>query len=357
MPEPFANRPTARRSFFQTGQPAAAVPAVSATERDELDLDSLDLDALEQTLPLAEEPMSLRAYLAKHLQQQADEAPPAPSNVKPAVRPAFLLETPVSEAETTAGSDSVNASPLARAAEPTALPANSPFQLSQNAAYYRRSWNPLHPDGMGHRLNSLDTELSAGLEQYLPTPEIRAQVVKDRLTEEIQSLQLRLERYKTIQHPSAEVLQKMEQLEQRLHTLRQHEAQVDAELSFQLSHSPWTVQLLAGLNHLNDGLQSTVGQQVQQQLQRLSPEALVREVDPERKRLYEMNQTLSNLQTVLKTEVTGNTANSAEISDILNHYDQVIREAETLVQSLSSKTSLWDRFNHTVQGWYKKSYQ
>src|SRR5690606_1515760 len=93
------------------------------------------------------------------------------------------------------------------------------------------------PHGLGQRLNSLDIELGAGLEQYLPTPLFRLRVMKKRLSDEIAELRGTLNKYARLPEHSPDLKRRIQSLQEHLFTLEIHQAQVDAELELYLSDS------------------------------------------------------------------------------------------------------------------------
>jgi hypothetical protein len=116
---------------------------------------------------------------------------------------------------------------------------------------------PLPGLSAGQRLNSLDVELTAGLEQYLPTPVFRLRVMKKRLDDEIADLRQKMNKYERLPEQSPDMRERVKAIRTRIRILEAHEAQVSHDLAAILHLGPtlhWMArspqQIENWLNHL-----------------------------------------------------------------------------------------------------------
>ena len=82
----------------------------------------------------------------------------------------------------------------------------------------------------GQILNSLDVEMAAGLEQYLPSPLFRLRIAKKRLDREITELRQRLNKYDRLPEQSPELKERIASLKIKLKALEANLRHVNEQL-------------------------------------------------------------------------------------------------------------------------------
>jgi hypothetical protein len=245
--------------------------------------------------------MSLSAYISKHLQEtEQAAAPPEPALPESGFR--FITTT-----------SSQSATPDS--------------QLPQ-----------------GQYLNSLDVELAAGLEQYLPTPLFRMRVMKKRLDADIAELKMRLNKYERLPEQSPELRGRISAVRARLATLEAHERQVSQDLAAALAFGP----LLFGLSRQSQGVSDWLDagfSWFRRILTRIFYGRVYLDVEA-------AGQELRSLQELFADRIHDKTASSAELSQILNRYEQTAHEMEALAQQLktgSLSARLWQEARRLVK--------
>ncbi len=197
---------------------------------------------------------------------------------------------------------------------------------------------PQRPPGGedGQYLNSLDVELAAGLEQYLPTPLFRLRVMKKRLDGEINELRMRLNKYNRLPNPSQDMKDRADAVRARLATLEAHERQVSRDLASAMAFGPLMYNLSQGVQNMGNGLggfwegvqwlkTSVMGLIYGQTYQELELEG----------------KNLRNLQELFADRLQDKTASSAELGQILNRYEQMLRRMETQAERLKPRSFPW----------------
>ncbi|MBX2860931.1 MAG: hypothetical protein KTR14_06835 [Vampirovibrio sp.] len=248
----------------------------------------------------SENPLSLSRYIADHIRKQ-QEQPEA-------------LETEGPPAET-------------QEIDPQAFYLPEAYQPHTHQAMALSAQN-------GHQLNHLDTELSAGLEQYLPTPVTRLRMIKERLNREMMTVREDIQKYQHITNPSAEVQAKVAGLKKKLSALTTHQWQVDEELAALYTKSSWIIQgmgWISGMQKLFKGMtdwsdETSFIVQVASTL------------DPARFKIIHTNRQLNNLTRMLETQLTDPTATPGQIADLVNRYDTSVRELDALMQLYKPST-------------------
>jgi hypothetical protein len=205
----------------------------------------------------------------------------------------------------------------------------------------------------GNLLNTLDTQLSAGLEQYLPTPAIRLRIIKDRLTTEVTSLTEQLEKYKALNHPPADIQTKIPTLQERLVALKVHEKQIDAQLAGLFSaKNGWIFTLTRLWTSVSNQLSQT-GDAVGRQL---SGDALMERFDPQRFQLVSMNRQLGTLADVLSDQMNRATPSSVEVSTLITQYDQTVKQVEQIAETYRNQQSWRERWSEAIMRAVRKLY-
>ena len=191
----------------------------------------------------------------------------------------------------------------------------------------------------GQFLNSLDGDLTAGLEQYMPTPVFRLRVVKKRIDGELSELQARLNNMTRLHDQSPEMKEGMRRIRLRIMTLQKHQRNVDYELSAMLTMGPSLYGVSRGmqagekvlteaLNRIQDGLGKIV-------------------FGPAREQVVSLRQDLTTLTEVMADRMADRQVSDNEISHLLNRYETTLRQLETASERLQSET-VWSRLRDAI---------
>ncbi|MBY0404764.1 MAG: hypothetical protein K2X66_12760 [Cyanobacteria bacterium] len=205
----------------------------------------------------------------------------------------------------------------------------------------------------GNQLNSLDTQLSAGLERYLPTPSIRLRIIKDRLAQEIQKLESDLQKYQSLKNPPADISQKIEGLSNRLALLKKHDSQIDQELNslFVVKGSAVFVMTKSWMD-----FKDTVSQQTQKMTEKISPSYFLKKLNPEQYEMNRLNKELQGLTEVLGEHLTKQAPSSVELGTLINQYDQTVHQVEQLADHFRNKKSWRERWSDAMNRFFRKIY-
>ncbi|MBY0450178.1 MAG: hypothetical protein K2X01_06080 [Cyanobacteria bacterium] len=271
--------------------------------------------------------ISLRSYISRHLenqmQQELEDLSDSPDS--------FDQDNPDS------------AAPLSQRAGK----AKAGLLSSQLNPFYQSSANDPASSKNGYQLNALDTELSAGIEQYLPTPIVRLRIVKERLVRDIATVERRLEQFRSMTVLSSEAKEKLALLEQRYLSLKAHEAQVSDELTMLLAKQSWVFRLIQQVQHLNHNVQNTGAPLAEM----ASLSYWMGKLDPQKETLVNLNSHLKDVKEVLADHYQRPSLASHEIAEIVNHYDHVVRELDLLADEIRARKGPWGRFSDVVNGW------
>jgi len=188
----------------------------------------------------------------------------------------------------------------------------------------------------GQYLNSLDVELAAGLEQYLPTPLFRLRVMKKRLDGEINELRMRLNKYNRLPNPSQDMKDRAAAVRARLDTLEAHERQVSRDLASAMAFGPLMYNLSQGAQHFGNGLGG-----FWEGLQWLKTRVMGLIYGQTYLELEYEGKNLRNLQELFADRLQDKTASSAELGQILNRYEQMLRRMETQAERLKPRSFAW----------------
>lgn len=182
---------------------------------------------------------------------------------------------------------------------------------------------------VGHRLNSLDTELGAGLEQYLPTPLFRLRVMKKRLNDEIAALRGTLNKYERLPEHSRDLKRRIDALREHLLTLELHQAQVDAELELYLAND----SIFYGAFKQLQGWGKTASKAAAWLRQ-----GLVKLLYGKKYRaMEESGSELRLLQELFAERLQDPDAPEQELGQLLNRYEQALRRFEASASQLKQK--------------------
>jgi hypothetical protein len=188
----------------------------------------------------------------------------------------------------------------------------------------------------GQYLNSLDVELAAGLEQFLPTPLFRLRVMKKRLDGEIGELKMRLNKYERLPAQSDTLRERIEAVRSRLATLEAHERQVSQELASAMAFGPtlyyWSRQVQGAGSWL-----SRCSMDIRQWITRLLYGPAYLEVEA-------YGEELQSLQELFADRMRDRSSSGSELSQILNRYEQAALQVENAalrLKPLSFVERLW----------------
>ncbi len=196
------------------------------------------------------------------------------------------------------------------------------------------------PAALGNQLIGFDRDLYGGLEQYLPTPEIRFQTSRHRILASIKELEGRLNKYRKLSHPSPELKQQIQQLEYRLIVLKGNEAQIEENLGSIYRF----VQPLIVLSDIFDGMSrkakktiKTLGLKIMKLYDRLTGSQTVRQ-----------RQSMDELQALgwlVEDEMNKPMAHRQEMANLLARYETVMHKTQAMydVQAAKPKLDVWRR--------------
>ncbi|HEY9746122.1 MAG TPA: hypothetical protein V6C99_07895 [Oculatellaceae cyanobacterium] len=202
---------------------------------------------------------------------------------------------------------------------PSPSPSNTGFSFTPSRL---RAFNPpLESSGpAGQRLNQLDVEMGAGLEQYLPTPLFRLRVAKKRVSDEINDLRARINKYERLPDSTPDLKKRISALKEHLLTLERHQIQIDEELSEYLSGSSKFLGLIQ--QSLNwRGQFAAFGRTVYGWLTSLIYGSAYRTV-------AQANAELHMLQELFAERLQDQETPDVELGQLLNRYEKTLRQVE-----------------------------
>jgi hypothetical protein len=181
---------------------------------------------------------------------------------------------------------------------------------------------PAAPDRVlfGQRLNSLDVDMGAGLEQYLPTPLFRMRVMKKRLSDEIQELRDKLNKYERLPDHSPDLKNRIHALQEHLLVLELHQAQVDSELTLALSNASAFYPFVQQTRLFQEKV-SEVLEQIRHGLMGILYGNAFRTVE-------NANTELRLLQELFAERLQDKDTPDVELGQLLNRYEHTLRQLE-----------------------------
>jgi hypothetical protein len=185
------------------------------------------------------------------------------------------------------------------------------------------------PGREGQFLNTIDGDLTAGLEQYMPTPLFRLRVTKKRLDTEISDLKGRLSKYERIPEKGKDLEECIQTFKERLRILEAHEAQVAEELSAMLTMGKpvaWFMQQFHGQAQWLPNLFQTLWRWV---LQGRYGKAYVD--------ASTATEELQMLQDVLAERLADPQVSQQELGRILSRYDQLYGQTRSALDKVSRR--------------------
>jgi hypothetical protein len=243
----------------------------------------------EQTAGLGHGRMSLSAYISKHL-EEASKQTLAPK--KAPERPSFVPQLP------------------------------SALMVQKTATS--------HTSGLsGQYLNTMDGDLTSGLEQYMPTPVFRLRVTKKRLDLEIATLRGKLDQYTRVPDKSAEMDERIQLLQHRLDILEAHEKQVRQELAAILAFGPFCFAMSSQFTGTGSWLSGCFKALRDWWAAAIYGDAYLA--------VERANDELRNLQAVFAERLADPQVSQAELGRILNRYDQLYEQARRDVEGVAHR--------------------
>jgi hypothetical protein len=199
----------------------------------------------------------------------------------------------------------------------------------------------------GIQLNNIDTQTPKGIEQLLPSPWFRLNITRERLARDIQTLESRINQYKQVEAQTTDLVERTQMLERRLHMLQRQEAQVAYEMDYLMTKGPLSLRITQGVNNFKQkALQAG-----HNTLAWVSPSALIKRANPASEVLAEYNRHLVGLKDVLAEHPA---PNASEIGDLINEYDRMLRQVETLADAIRNRPSFWYVCRANVQKWQRQ---
>lgn len=196
----------------------------------------------------------------------------------------------------------------------------------------------------GQFLNSLDVDLPAGLEQYLPTLIFRLRVMKKRLDGEIFEMRGLLNKYQRLTEPSSDMQDRIRAVQHRLRVLENQERRVSWQLAEALPMGNWffaVAQVVGQFQGHVGGLGDTIWHgllAIFHGRAYLSVERAGRE--------------LVDLEGLYRQRLSDRVISSTELGQLINRYEHTLTVAEKKAAELS-KTSFWGRLWQEARGLVK----
>ncbi len=196
----------------------------------------------------------------------------------------------------------------------------------------------------GQFLNTLDVDMTAGLEQYMPTPLFRLRVMKKRLDGEIADLRQRVNKMERLNDQPRELRENIEVIRRRIATLEAHQRQVSRQLEALLAMGPlffeisqvyerWQAWLGRGFDRAQAGVANLL-------------------FGPARQELVQLGEELGALTEVLDERFRDATVTQSEISHLINRYDATLRQMEAASLRMRSE-GFWQRLWQPLRGLVK----
>lgn len=292
--------------FFKLEQPETHETAPSGTDEGP----DLSIPLEEALIPSPRQPLfkqdplpgnvgghlSLSAYISQHLEKSVSKEAPAPEP------PAYRFG-----------------------------PAVRPQQEAEPGEY--------RPEGQF--LNTLDVDLTAGLEQYMPTPVFRLRVMKKRLDTEIADLRMRINKMERLPNQPRELRENIAVIRRRIRTLEYHEQRVSRQLAALLTMGPF----FYGIARRYEALQGWIAEGWAMLAAWVSRILF----GPAREQLTQLHSELRTLTEVLDDRIRDNVVTEAEISHLINRYETTLREMEAASVRMQSET-FWQRLWKPLRG-------
>lgn len=188
----------------------------------------------------------------------------------------------------------------------------------------------LLPEATGQRMSTLDVDLPAGLEQYLPSQRFRAHVVITRLNQEIAALQEKLNQYCSLSPTEPALQAKIKTIQQRLLILQNHHRKVSFQIQQQQTMTSGLSTWISNLRQFaNPGLV---------RLGAIQPFLFRLFLGPGYVQLKATCAEIEKVEDLLTRQINSPVIVSRELAALVNHYEKMTRQAETQSQPLSQKS-------------------
>jgi len=221
-------------------------------------------------------------------------------------------------------------------------PESGAMRLPEPGMPLPEAFNPFNtqaPRQAGYRLNQTDRELISGLEPLLPTAGIRLRVMRNRLTQEIATLESRLNKYYKLEGASPAFQTRITLLENRLVMLKHQEHRVNGYMNQLFANGAFLFRLEDVALVMQFSWERWLGgvwrpfvEYVIQGMGRLFRRpALAR-----RQAVRQLNAELAELQSLLQECLDSPVRQSGELDVLLARYDQKARQLSTLLSDPTS---------------------
>jgi hypothetical protein len=200
------------------------------------------------------------------------------------------------------------------------------------------------PQQTGIYLNSLDVDMPAGLEQYLPSPIFRLRIAKKRIDGEINELRLRINKYDRLPEKPPALQEQVTLLKKRLAGLEKHQWEISQQLSADLS----VVPALYALSQQGQSFEKLLNQG----LAALRQGILTLFYGQAFLNVQADNDEMQYLRELYTERLKSGSSNEAELSAIINRFEQVAQRAEQDARKLkpgSLPKRLWQEAKGLVK--------
>jgi hypothetical protein len=200
----------------------------------------------------------------------------------------------------------------------------------------------------GVYLNSLDVEMAAGLEQYLPSPIFRMQIAKRRLDGEIQELRQRLAKYEKLTEHATDMQAQISALRSRLAAMERRRENLGQQLSANLGVIPRLYAMLQQKSKRPDWLLKS-GEKLKTLLLAMFYGPSYFNVQTDRMELQGLQELYAEC---LKVRGNGEGKVDADLEAIVNRFEQVAQGSEMHVLNLkpiSFSKRLWQEARGLVK--------
>jgi hypothetical protein len=196
----------------------------------------------------------------------------------------------------------------------------------------------------GQFLNSLDVDLPAGLEQYLPTLIFRLRVMKKRLDAEIFETRGLLNKYQRLPDPSPDMRDRIRAVQHRLRVLENQERRVSWQLADALPMGKWFFVVAQAVGKWQRRVDS-LGDKLWHRVLAFFHGRAYLSVERAGRELVE-------LEGLYRQRSSDKVISSAELGQLINRYEHTLTEAEKNAAELS-QTSFWSRLWQEARGLVK----
>lgn len=263
--------------------------------------------------------LSLSAYISRHLDLNAESTP-------------GLAVSPDGPPQASKNTSKPN---LSQSPQHTEIEKADVLHATPQEAADQHASHSTRPSGQGvtgQYLNTLDGELTAGLEQYMPTPLFRLRVTKNRLDKELRALRGQLTKYERLPHKTPDMVERIQSLKYRLQVLEAHDRQVSQELNGFLAWGPWIHGIATLAAHVN-----ALWHQPNPLFQAITQQWLIWIYGADYLAVADANNELRDLQNVLSDRLRDSQVSQEELGQLLSRHDQLYERARHQMAGVSSR--------------------